>query len=133
MESGEQANCVKARATMDLQIGWPGAHFDFKKPVGEEVQLFKTSGLYLLVGRSFPPQAGHNNFEHVKTTKHGYFFLATEEEKVTILVCLSSHHFVDYSESDKALSVKDLKLEDVVIERYSFFSGHVYVQHTGAD
>lgn len=67
MEVVPTAKCAKARAKLDLLLGWKAAAFQLEDLATEIVGLPKTGGGYFLSGRDCSSQTGHYDFKQGNT------------------------------------------------------------------
>lgn len=87
-----------------------------------------TGGRYMLTGRDFLDQNGHNNFEIQKGLDPGLFLFFSGSEGICLLVCPATRTYVLYPTFEKKMFAQLLRLKEVTIPVYSVSIEHEYLQ-----
>ena len=133
LKPGPPAWMAKARVLLDVYVGQLCAIVELRSMNDRDLYLPVSGGQFLLTGKDYPAQVGHNDFDHRQGTGPGFFVIVTGAEPANLWVCDGSHKHVGLSAKKRNELAQILRLKRITIPRNSVFIGHGFLQHAGAE
>lgn len=116
-------------ATIDVWLETRRAMRDLDSAESEKLFLPVTAGQYILTGRDWSEQTGHNDIETRQARSAWFFGLVSRSKGIYLLIYPAPHNYAHYPMSKKKKLAELLSLEEVTIPGYFVSIGHVYLQH----
>lgn len=133
MEKPKISKSGRYWALLDTWVGWITAAIRLDKPYTQILLIPKISRSFLIPGREFLSQTGHEDFEHHRRKNTWYFVTITGSEDCPIWVEPGSHNCAFYSDEEKENLCRIIEMEGMKLLRECVLSGQAGMQHAGGE